>query len=123
MNFGNRIREYAHIGPGIIAVFFLLVQVLVITEHYALVSCLERNKCQFVEGFVTEFTPFFESKNKKESFQVNGKQFAYDESSRGFNTAAVFGGPLHEGVFVRLYFLENDILKIEIPTLPEKISR
>lgn len=73
-----------------------------------------------VEGIVTNFHPMPYSGHQDESFSVNGVQFSYSDFVLVpcFNNAASHGGPIHEGLRVRIAYSGNCILKLEISRNP-----
>lgn len=51
-----------------------------------------------------------------ESFNVNGVKFEYSDYviTPGFNNAASKGGPIKEGLPVRISYIDGTILKLEV---------
>ena len=51
-----------------------------------------------------------------ESFVVGGRRFSYSDFvvTSGFHNAASHGGPIREGLYVRVTYLGNLILRLEI---------
>jgi hypothetical protein len=78
-----------------------------------------------VQGQVEHFDPMPVRGHKNESFDVAGKHFEYsdyDLTNPGFKNAASHGGPIHDGLLVRIHyahapskasFAENWIGKLE----------
>jgi hypothetical protein len=62
------------------------------------------------------------SGHKMESFTVNGVKFEYSDFvvTPGFNNATSHGGPIREGLPVRISHIDNTILKLEVPTSANK---
>jgi hypothetical protein len=83
---------------------------------------LSSGKADYVEGVVENFVPMPAAGHANESFTVNGVTFSYSdyEVTPGFNNAASHGGPVRQGLYVRIWYVGNDILKLEIkkPTHP-----
>ena len=71
-----------------------------------------------VEGTVANFHPMPASGHDYETFSVNGAPFSFSDydGSPCFNNTASHGGPLHEGVRVRIAYFGNCILKLEVAT-------
>jgi hypothetical protein len=69
-----------------------------------------------VEGTVTNFHPMPYSGHQDETFSVNGVQFSYSDYVLipCFNNTASHGGPVHEGLRVRIAYSGNCILKLEV---------
>jgi hypothetical protein len=73
-----------------------------------------------VEGTVTNFHPMPYSGHQEESFSVNGVQFSYSDFILVpcFNNTASHGGPIRQGVKVRIAYSGNCIWKLEIANGP-----
>jgi hypothetical protein len=69
-----------------------------------------------VEGTVTNFHPMPYSGHQNETFSVNGMQFSYSDYVLVpcFNNTSSHGGPIHEGLRVRIAYSGNCILKLEV---------
>jgi hypothetical protein len=70
-----------------------------------------------VEGPVTNFHPMPYSGHQDETFSVNGVQFSYSdfELVPCFNNTSSHGGPIREGLRVRIAYSGNCILRLVIP--------
>ena len=83
-------------------------------------EALLTGKCSVVAGAVTDFVPMPGEGHKNESFKVQGTGFSYSDYSpqAGFNNSSSHGGPIKEGLKVRISYLtengENEIAKLEI---------
>ncbi|MCW3846283.1 hypothetical protein OF829_03460 [Sphingomonas sp. LB-2] len=77
-------------------------------------KALLAGNCTVMEGKVRNFRPQpFE--RGYEAFDLNGTHFAYTPRQLwGFRRIAARGGPLHEGVQVRLCNFDGAILKLEV---------
>jgi hypothetical protein len=69
-----------------------------------------------VEGNVTNFHPMPYSGHQNETFSVNGMQFSYSDYVLipCFKNTSSHGGPIHEGLHVRIAYSGNCILKLEV---------
>jgi hypothetical protein len=69
-------------------------------------------KALFTEGTVQNFV----SLPKQESFSVNGNQFSYSDYiiTEAFNNMSNHGGPVREGLKVKIWFVGNEILRLDI---------
>jgi hypothetical protein len=82
--------------------------------------CLEQARSgdfQVVQGEVRDYKPMPSRGKGSESFTVNGIHFSYsdgDLSRGGFNNAALHGGPIREGLYVRICHRDGRVLKIEV---------
>ncbi|MDR1388824.1 MAG: hypothetical protein LBJ31_02480 [Treponema sp.] len=66
------------------------------------------------EGFVEHFNPM--SENTDESFEVNGVKFSYsiNSASAAFKQVKINGGPIRDGIYVKIFYINNDILVLWI---------
>ena len=73
---------------------------------------------EVVEGVVTDFQPETEQ-NIEETFTVNGHHYRYMSrmSGIGFNRSNLIGGPIRNGLHVRIRDMDGRILKLEIARL------
>jgi|SRR6266404_1212288 len=103
------------------AFWTLLAFGIVATDSFGLVSDLRNGRCEIVEGVVTEFVPWSDAVKKDETFVVSGHRFHYSDFTitPGFNNTQVHGGPIHDGLRVRIHCSGNDIAKLEIARSPE----
>ena len=78
----------------------------------------ERGDYDVAEGLVHDFQPMPYGGQQNECFAVKETRFCYSDYATypGFNNAASHGGPIREGLPVRISYIGNDILKIEIAT-------
>ena len=69
-----------------------------------------------VEGTVENFVPMPYGGHARESFTVAGRHFSYSNYilTAGFHNAASHGGPIKPGLHVRLTYVGNDILRVEV---------
>jgi DNA-directed RNA polymerase subunit RPC12/RpoP len=71
----------------------------------------------YVEGEVQDFVPMPYAGHADESFTVKGVHFSYSDYgiTPGFNNSASHGGPIRQGLYVRIWYSGNDILKLQLP--------
>ena len=79
-------------------------------------DALAEGSCQIVEGTVENFHPMPKSGHDTERFDVDGVHFSYSDFivSPGFNNTASHGGPIREGLQVRICHKDGDILRLEV---------
>jgi hypothetical protein len=77
---------------------------------------LNSGEAKYVEGVVENFVPMPYTGHADESFTVNGVTFSYSDYgvTPGFNNTASHGGPIKQGLYVRIWYVGDDILKLEI---------
>jgi hypothetical protein len=99
---------------GILGIVSLLFRN--VPQPSELAAAYRAGRCDVVEGVVTQFHPMPVTGHDVESFVVAGKRFRYSDyiHRAGFNQTSSHGGPIHEGVLVRIHFLGEDIAKLEI---------
>jgi hypothetical protein len=85
-------------------------------EYLTTIFALRGGRCAVVEGRVTEFVPMPYSGHSEESFTVGGHRFAYSDYvvTTGFHNTSSHGGPIHEGLYVRITYLGNLIVRLEV---------
>ncbi len=114
--------------PIVLSGFGLLLTLasipLTLLPHIRLVSALSTGRCSVTEGKVQNFQPMPPSGHGEERFTVNGKTFAYSDFivSPGFHKTQFCGGPMREGLQVRIQYLGGDIARLEI-AVPESEKR
>ena len=77
---------------------------------------MERNDCKIVEGAVEHFHPMPATGHDTERFDVHGVKFAYSDFivTAGFNNTASHGGPIREGLPVRICYRDDEILRLQV---------
>ncbi|HEV2651448.1 MAG TPA: hypothetical protein VGU69_09345 [Rhizomicrobium sp.] len=81
-------------------------------------SLLRENRCDVVEGPVTNFVPMPLAGHAEESFSVAGVGFSYSDYivTDAFNNSASHGGPIRAGQIVRICYdpSSHEILRLDI---------
>ena len=107
---------HARFGFGFSLFWTAAALVGTFSDYHQLSSELREGRCDIVEGIVTDFhpMPFFPLGN--ESFAVEGQQFSYNgfAVTPGFNNTRTYGGPIHDGLHVRIYYVDKDIARLDI---------
>jgi hypothetical protein len=105
---------FAFLGFAVVWTVFVFVSTA--GSYSELASALRQGRCEIVEGVVSEFHPMPWSGHAMESFAVNGKRFEYSDYavSAGFNNTASHGGPITEGMHVRVHYYGNAIARLEV---------
>ncbi len=85
-------------------------------EYYRLIKARRAGTFYVVEGKVMDFDPLAYKGHQNESFTVNGKHFEYSDYwiTNGFNRTASHGGPIQAGLQVRISYVGNTIIKLEV---------
>ena len=76
----------------------------------------ETNRASVVEGIVTNFKPMPVTGHAMEKFCVQKVCFEYSDYviTGGFNNTSSHGGPIKEGLPVRVTYVGNSIVKLEV---------
>jgi hypothetical protein len=101
----------------IFGLFSTVVTATASSRDYRMVtSALESGRYDVVEGPVTDFVPVPPGRNSYESFVVRGQKFSYSDYNitSGFHNTALHGGPIHPGLYVRVSYIGNLIIRLEI---------
>jgi hypothetical protein len=118
---GRLSKSFIVLAVFVCAVFLLLAVYVFnapgVQDMYARakVAYLE-GRYSTVEGTVSNFHPMPYSGHQDETFSVNGVKFSYSDYVLipCFNNTASHGGPVHEGLRVRIAYSGNCILKLEV---------
>ena len=80
-----------------------------------------------VEGPVTDFRPMPYEGHQDECFTVQAKTFCYSDydMTAGFHNSASHGGPIREGLPVRVFYVGDMIVRLEVRAdlLPSEVER
>ncbi len=85
-------------------------------EYSSLRTARETNHASVVEGVVTDFKPMPWGGHTDEKICVQKVCFQYSDYTitSGFNNTSSHGGPIREGLPVRVSYVENSIVKLEV---------
>jgi len=85
-------------------------------EYVTLVRAVNAGAVQFVEGPVEHFVAMPANGHGVEKFDVQGKHFEYSHNvaTAGFNTTSTRGGPIREGLQVRIGYVGATIVRLEL---------
>jgi hypothetical protein len=89
----------------------------VVYQHMQCKEWLESKNYNIVEGIVENFHPMPKSGHDTERFTVKNVKFKFSDfnlSKGGFNNTSSHGGPIREGLPVRIAYKNGRILKLEI---------
>ncbi len=110
------INFYSFFFFGFATLWTLTASLTIGSKQSSLREDYAKGNFNVVEGRVTNFDPMPKSGQKMESFTVNGIRFEYSDFvvSPGFKNATSLGGPIKEGLPVRISYIGNTILKLEV---------
>jgi hypothetical protein len=85
-------------------------------DYISLREALEIGQVTVVEGIVTDFKPMPYEGHANERFCVQGNCFEYSDYgiTAGFNNTSSHGGPIKNGLNVRVSFCDNEIARLEV---------
>ncbi len=89
----------------------------VVYQRWSCMRWLRTGEFAVVEGTVEDFVPMPAAGHANESFSVDDVRFSYSDynlSTGAFNNTASHGGPIREGLRVRVSHHEGRILELEI---------
>ena len=100
---------------GFIAFWIALTFSFTIYDFAHVCGALRGGRAIVVEGAVRDFLPGGESR-KTETFKVGGRSYEYSQSEvqAGFNTVASQGGPIRDGLGVRIHDVDGQIARLEV---------
>ena len=98
------------------SLFLLLSLVIFVPNFVKQRSAYVSGKSVVVEGIVQDFRPAPALGPARESFSVDGISFSYNalDDSPCFHNAPFRGGPVREGLDVRIHYYEDCIQRIEV---------
>jgi hypothetical protein len=108
-------RVFVTISSGFIALLAILDCFFTHLHHNNLRREFEEGRFSLVDGVVSEFSPETLGR-KRERFCVRGHCFTYSQSLSipGFNDSNEGGGPIREGLPVRVSYVGEQIVKLEV---------
>ena len=89
----------------------------VLAADWQALTAYQKGDYQTVEGIVSDFHPMPYEGHQDECFSVQNHRFCYSdyEIAPGFHNAASHGGPIRNGLQVRLAFHDGRILRLDVP--------
>jgi len=87
-------------------------------EYLKVRSAYRQGQLSIVEGNVTNFRPMPYEGHQDECFSVQSETFCYSDYgvTAGFNNSASHGGPIREGLPIRVSYIGNTIVRLEVRT-------
>jgi len=113
----RRVRARA-VGASFIVASFVsaTVSIVALTKCMSLKDALRAGRVSVLEGTVVDFRPVLPPSRGDESFRVGNRVFRYSEHDidSGFNITFASGGPIRDGLSVRISYVGDRILRLEI---------
>ena len=86
-----------------------------VTRYLRLHQAYQKDEYSSVEGVIQDFQPIPAEGHQEECFSVKTQRFCYSNvNTPGFNNTVSRGGPIKAGLHVRIAYIGNDILRLEI---------
>jgi hypothetical protein len=98
-------RTALRLALGLATVGALAVGVLTASRYAEAQYILRSGRAGLVEGLVQEFHPMPRTGHDSEHFTVRGVRFQYPQNGMGFSQTAAEGGPIREGLHVRIHYV------------------
>lgn len=113
MKFG-KVVSYFFLSFSIL--WTLIAGIAIGYKQYHLRASYLSGNFEVIEGLVENFDPMPYSGHQLERFTVKGAGFSYSDYrvTSGFNNTASHGGPIKAKLPVRISYIGNTILKLEI---------
>lgn len=102
--------------PLVLTLVAAVVSSVSLYRYQHLRGVLRSGRCAVVEGAVTAFSPMPPNEHAEEFFSVAGVRFGYSRVllAPEFHATAIDGGPIREGLRVRITHFEGKILRLEV---------
>jgi hypothetical protein len=86
------------------------------SEYLTAVTALRDGHYGVIEGQISDFVPMPYGGHSMESFAVEGHRFSYSDYvvTAGFHNTASHGGPIRDGLYVRIFYVGNLILRLQV---------
>lgn len=99
-----------------LALVGLLIPATITYQHTSLWNAVRQGEGTVVEGYVQSYTPkLVHDHEADESFRVGERTFSYSGYEMiGFHHTKVRGGPIEEGVYVRVTYVGDTIVRLEV---------
>ena len=107
-----------------IAVIEATLFVPMLLQRYELRSALKNGQCTVIEGHVEHVMPLDSSGHGQEKFTIGGVTFSYApyDLAPGFKQAIRSGGPIREGLALRVHAYNGRIAKLESIIMDENTT-
>lgn len=109
-------RLFPYLYAGFALCWTLVAFASTYSDYLTLRDAVRNGQCELVEGTVTKFVPMPREGHANEHFVVNGHYYEYSDYgvTAGFNNTQSHGGPLREGLRVRICAVGGEIARLEI---------
>jgi uncharacterized SAM-binding protein YcdF (DUF218 family) len=113
---------FAWLMLAIAGIFTVVSTVVPLSTYFKYRRALATGMYESVEGRVENFKPMPAGGHDNERFTIRGEEFVYGDytNSPFFHKAAVNGGPVREGAYLKVSHVRGNIIRLEVctPTRP-----
>jgi hypothetical protein len=109
-------RIFPHLFTGFAVFWVLITFAITFSDYWELRQSLRSGQFEVIEGTVVDFVPMPAHGHAMESFTVNGHRYEFSDYvvTAGFNNTQSHGGPIREGLTVRIADVRGKIARLEI---------
>lgn len=109
--------KIASVPFWLVGLIWLVFMPLIFNDSAQQIRGYRSGRYKVVEGPVANFRPMTPSGHDTESFTVDGVLFSYSNFvlSPCFNQTVIVGGPIKKGLKVRISYIDDCIVKLELP--------
>lgn len=110
----DSINLFYKIWTGGVSIWIILASITIFSEYFKMLYAIDNKQYSIVEGIVENFDPMPYEGHKVESFTVENARFEYSDYSitNCFNNTKSHGGPINQGVYVKIYHVDNHIIRL-----------
>jgi hypothetical protein len=107
---------FTYLFVGLVGLWTVVAWVSTVREYSSAIAALNDGRASVVQGRVSSYEPLPANRKGVERFCVEGKCFYYSDSDNtaGFSTTSSHGGPIALNLPVRVSFVGNTIVKLEV---------
>jgi len=108
--------SFIAVSSACVLLSLVLATIANFKDYQKCFHALASGKASYVEGAVDNFVPMPYGGHANESFTVKGVTFSYSDfdGEAGFNNTSSHGGPIRQGLPVRVWYVGKEIVKLEI---------
>jgi hypothetical protein len=110
------VRAFPFVFFGFAILWTLLAFGSTFTEYRSLRSAVRDGRVSIIEGTLSQFKPMPYTGHAMERFCVRATCFEYSDYvvTSGFNNTSSHGGPIREGLRVRIAHIRGTIVRLEV---------
>jgi hypothetical protein len=111
-----RVKLSRYFFPGFALLWLCVASIPMWLDYTRLQNAYRKGAFSIVQGEVENFHPMPPQGHSAECFSVKEERFCYGDAiiSAGFNNDSAHGGPIRAGLPVRIAYVGDDILRLEV---------